>query len=187
MLVNYYSLLEISRSATEDQIKAAYRKKAKQYHPDVNQSENALKMFILIKEVYEILMDPLRRLKYDRSIENGKDEDDLEAILIANKAHYRKYGKSKGYASEEQRRAYAARPRVRRVLRYPIIEKLMLSSMVGIGLYRLYTGYLEVMKALEDGTKIDYFGIIWGFYFIVIMCYLYYKLRGNPFVTYKES
>ena len=63
---DYYALLDIDPDATIEQIKKAYRKLAKQYHPDVNDSNDAADRFREITEAYDTLTDPDRRRRYDR-------------------------------------------------------------------------------------------------------------------------
>jgi curved DNA-binding protein CbpA len=63
---DYYALLGVPPDATAAQIKSAYRKLAKQYHPDVNDSSDAAEKFREITEAYDTLTDPDRRRRYDR-------------------------------------------------------------------------------------------------------------------------
>ena len=65
-MTNLYALLGISETASEESIRKAYRKLAKQYHPDVNNSSDAQAKFILINKAYEVLIDRQRRLAYDQ-------------------------------------------------------------------------------------------------------------------------
>ncbi|MHA1148562.1 MAG: molecular chaperone DnaJ [Promethearchaeota archaeon] len=73
---DYYEVLGVSREATENEIKLAYRKLAKQYHPDLNKTDpNAKDKFIEIQEAYEVLSDPQKRRNYDRYGFSGVDVD----------------------------------------------------------------------------------------------------------------
>jgi DnaJ-class molecular chaperone len=72
-----YRILGVPPSATADLIKAAYRKKAAQYHPDKNQSADAPTRFRAVQEAYEVLSDPARRKAYDEYRQRSLIEDPL--------------------------------------------------------------------------------------------------------------
>lgn len=73
---DYYSILGISRTATEKDIKQAYRRLARQYHPDVNPgNKSAEERFKAINEAYEVLSDADKRKKYDQYGDRWQDAD----------------------------------------------------------------------------------------------------------------
>ncbi len=63
---DYYKVLGVDRKATQEDIKKAYRKLARQYHPDTNKDPGAEDRFKQISEAYDVLGDPDKRKKYDR-------------------------------------------------------------------------------------------------------------------------
>src|SRR5438045_1133590 len=63
---DYYEVLQIPRSASADDVRRAYRRLARQYHPDVNGSAEAEERFKEINEAYEVLSDTNRRATYDQ-------------------------------------------------------------------------------------------------------------------------
>ena len=63
---DYYKVLGVERSASADDIKAAYRKLARKHHPDINREPGAESRFKEVSEAYEVLKDPEKRAAYDQ-------------------------------------------------------------------------------------------------------------------------
>lgn len=63
---DYYEVLGLSKGASDDEIKRAYRKMAKKYHPDINKEPDAEAKFKEINEAYEVLSDPQKKATYDQ-------------------------------------------------------------------------------------------------------------------------
>jgi curved DNA-binding protein len=92
--IDYYKVLGLDKKTTEKEIKKAYRKLARKYHPDLNPNDTeAEKKFKQINEANEVLSDPKKRKKYD---EYGKDWQHAEEFERAKKAQRQASG-SRGY------------------------------------------------------------------------------------------
>ncbi len=91
---DYYKILGISKNATEKDIKSAYRKLARKYHPDLNKgNKNAEKRFQEINEANEVLSNPENRKKYDKYGENWKHAEEFEKAQKQRASHQqRTYG-----------------------------------------------------------------------------------------------
>ncbi|MCB9189134.1 MAG: J domain-containing protein [Flavobacteriales bacterium] len=77
--VDYYKVLGVSKAATEKEIKAAYRKLARKYHPDLNPNDKeAGELFKQVNEANEVLSDPENRKKYDKYGEHWQHAEEFE-------------------------------------------------------------------------------------------------------------
>ena len=118
--VDYYNILEIQKTATEADIKAAYRKLARKYHPDLNPNdENAKKKFQQINEANEVLSDPEKRKKYDKYGKDWKHADEFEK---ANQQQSQSRGNAGGQRRRAARRVVSDLPFHRRRWRPPHVR-----------------------------------------------------------------
>ena len=82
--IDYYKILGVTKTATQDEIRSAYRKLARKHHPDLNPNDKeANKKFQQINEANEVLSDPDKRKKYDQY---GKDWQHAEAFEKARQS-----------------------------------------------------------------------------------------------------
>ena len=96
-LIDYYKTLEIPSSANAADIKTAYRKLARKFHPDLNPNdENAKKEFQKINEANEVLSDSEKRKKYDKYVKDWKHADEFEK---ANQQQSQSRGNTEGQQS----------------------------------------------------------------------------------------
>ncbi|WP_372920358.1 DnaJ C-terminal domain-containing protein [Salegentibacter sp.] len=92
--IDYYKLLELDKSASQADIKKAYRKLARKYHPDLNPNDKAAQArFQQINEAHEVLSDPEKRKKYDQY---GKDWEHADQYEEARKQQQAGGGRSYG-------------------------------------------------------------------------------------------
>jgi curved DNA-binding protein len=74
---DYYEALEVSRDASQDEIRQAYRRLARKYHPDINKEAGAEDRFKEVSEAYEVLRDPEKRERYNRLGANWRAGQDV--------------------------------------------------------------------------------------------------------------
>ncbi len=145
---NYYAILGVRRNATTDQIKRAYRRLAKQYHPDVNPSPEAHRIFIEVQEAYEVLSDPVRRQQYDQSFVHSYEQT--------------------SYSQTYHRPRTSYRPERDKVMTYYIIS-------VGIFIYSLFL--LSNDKQSDFLTGLGLLGFILGLLGTTILGFVLYFRR----------
>lgn len=92
--IDYYKILELDRKATQSDIKKAYRRLARKFHPDLNPNDaSAQKRFQQVNEAHEVLSDPVKRKKYDQY---GKDWQHAEEYEKARSQQQKQYQRQNG-------------------------------------------------------------------------------------------
>ena len=86
---DYYSILGVSKTATQEEIQRAYRKLARKYHPDINKTGDAEEKFKQINEAYEVLGDPEKRVTYDQLGSGWDGQFAHQGYQNGGNAHFR--------------------------------------------------------------------------------------------------
>lgn len=95
--IDYYKILGVDKSASQDDIKKAYKKLARKHHPDLNPSDpDAKRRFQEINEANEVLSDPEKRKKYDQYGEHWQHADQFEAQRRQQHQYQGTYGEGGG-------------------------------------------------------------------------------------------
>ena len=90
--IDYYKVLELDKNATQSDIKKAYRKLARKYHPDLNPKDTeAQKKFQQINEAHEVLIDPEKRKKYDQYGKDWQHAEEFEKQKAQQQQYQRQY------------------------------------------------------------------------------------------------
>lgn len=101
--IDYYQVLGIKKNASADDIKKAYRKLARKYHPDMNpDNTDAHKKFQQINEANEVLSDPEKRKKYDEYGENWKHAEEYEQARKQQSQQGGFWSSAQSFSSEDE-------------------------------------------------------------------------------------
>jgi curved DNA-binding protein len=95
---DYYEMLGVPRDADQDEIRRAYRKLARKYHPDLNSDSDAEDRFKELGEAYEVLSDPDKRERYDRLGANWRQQEQE-----APDANFEEFFDRQGFGSDDAR------------------------------------------------------------------------------------
>ena len=90
--IDYYKVLGLSKDASKNDIKKAYRKLARKYHPDLNPNDAAAqKKFQQINEAHEVLIDPEKKKKYDKYGKDWQHAEEFEKARAQQQQYQQQY------------------------------------------------------------------------------------------------
>ncbi len=154
-MADYYQILGVSRFAAEIEIKKAFRQRARQCHPDVNNSLNAKREFQLINEAYQTLRDANRRRIYDSMLING---------FPAQTIYYRPSGKVKYRAKGDKYAHYNTKHDAEE--QFKVFEKyfdvFLFGFMILLGVFGIFYGIYRLWINPQEHIR-PYPGILFGF------------------------
>lgn len=159
---DYYIVLGVTKDASTEDIKRAYRALAKKYHPDINKSTGSEEMFKGISEAYQVLSDPSQRAEYD-SLRVPKAKIREEAAEPAPEPEPTIYRERESRPDDD---LYPEPEDVKNDIRREFFEMLMFNA-IAPGLFQAYSG----QKRLGPTLFVIYFAF-WGLAFII-----------NPFIA----
>jgi len=146
--MDYYELLQITPSATFDEVHKAYRALALRYHPDRNSTPDALSRMTAINEAYSVLSEPARRRDYDELRGKSPPFDIAGPILRAAHETLLK----QGWIAAQNTESTVLLEQERRTVRVYLVPRLDNVSLKKMG--RRYTGF-SVVLAVQIETPIN--------------------------------
>ncbi|HXA03091.1 MAG TPA: DnaJ domain-containing protein [Cytophagaceae bacterium] len=172
---SYYRILEVSENASDEEIRKAYRSKAKLYHPDVNQSPDAHSTFVLLTVAYNTLINRHKRGGYDQKRQSAADP-------------FRAY--SQWTKTQKAQAAYNAQMRYYEFIKHR--EKLRNNP------FKYYQSLIFVYMVTAFGYSFSSFLIvicsiiiflkhpIWFFFLLPFICAGIFLIRAT-FIWYKDA
>jgi len=174
-MIDYYRILEIPPGATDIQIRKAYLKLAKLYHPDINKDDVDAKVkFQMINMAYQFLINKENRTNYDKK----RNEQDID-----NEAYIRrKYGTSKGRYNATKRNNKTSKQSHKASTDYefkePFPNDFYFFIMLIIGIVAIILGILNLFFGEWDGIN-SFSGLTFGLTFTVLLIFGWLKLNNK--------
>lgn len=165
MDTDYYSLLGVKRAASASEIKRAYYRQAKLWHPDVSNAGNAKSRFQMISKAYRILSNPLSRRAYDQRLSDPW-------VRNVRKDYYR-YGTS---TRDGREKGSGSSPPEAGPTRFPFLDKTLFGSLLILGVLGIILGIRDILQRTPDEPAKPY-GLVLGIFFTLLLLLGWRSLR----------
>ncbi|NVO01413.1 MAG: DnaJ domain-containing protein [Bacteroidetes bacterium] len=168
---NYYQILGVSQEATIDEIRKAYRIRAKLFHPDINKNENSKLKFQIINEAYQTLIDPQKRKWYDFKLKYGTTRV-IPQKETPKQRDARRSSIRNQYSREYDFKYAQARRKEREEAKYvkTLVDKVLFYIMMLFGILACFFGTTHLIFDRWEGLK-DLTGVLFGVSFLFLLIY----------------
>lgn len=166
--INYYDLLGVSKNASKEEIKKAYLRQIKKWHPDINKDENAQSITMKLNEAKEILLDDIKRTEYDKELDKSVNDkyDDLKRKV--NKKENNTYNEEKLYTKWEYFKLYL------KYYKVSIIRKIIATILVL--LETIICSIFQMINYLVTFILITFYDLIIDGLIITLVIFIAYNL-----------
>lgn len=159
---DYYQILGIPRDSSNEQIRRAYRIRAKLLHPDINKKENAKQLFQLLNEAYQVLVNPEKRRWYDFKLKypttTGMRPHAHNRPAADYVSYYRAYTQYQQQKKKEDEEFWWARK---------ILDNFLFYFLVISGALAIFFGVIQLFDKEEKGVG----GVVFGVWFLLLLFY----------------
>ncbi len=170
-MASYYQILGVNQDATREQIRRAFRLKAKKYHPDINNSADAKADFQKLNEAHQVLIDPTKRRLYDIRLKHG---------IIVTKVHYRPASARPRPETYKRGVRYAKRKPSEPEAVEQIFDKVLFVLLLVMGLYGILFGAYRLFINPPKNDDIDpMHGFLLGIVFTLLLLLFNKSLLGR--------
>lgn len=159
MFTNYYLILGIPYTSTSDDIKKAFRVKAKIFHPDVNKNADAKVKFQLLNEAYQILIDTEKRRIYDYKWKNrygNSQHNRYNSTQYAEKTNYYRAYTNTYYNKNEAK------------IERTFIDKYLFYFLIFVALLSIFLGVVHLIYKEWEGID-SLSGLLFGLWFLFLL------------------
>jgi curved DNA-binding protein CbpA len=168
MGADYYSILGVLNTATAEEIRRAYLRKAKLFHPDIYTGSDGDFKFKVLNEAYSTLINPEKRRRYDFKLKYGTS---IEYRSQADKDRMRRY--SINYEVLKRRREEARHAHEKLRKKFRIFDRFIFWSLLILGFTGLIFGIVDAIVNLR------FQGIIFSMIIAIVIIYTFRRLRKS--------
>lgn len=162
---DYYLILKVSRNSGHKEIKAAYRRLALIFHPDINKGKDAHLRFVEINEAYQILINPVLRRNYDQQVKIQSEKQNPGATG----RDYKKYGAGNKTGPKFKRKRKNTFSK-KDLEDFKKLEKVLFLSLLLIAFLAIFFAIRDLTFTKWTGVS-DLTGLIFGFFFCFLLIY----------------